>query len=169
MADTGDNTNKKIHKLIEKEYKVKSFSLVKFDLPESISKYYSEGDNFFRINTSDLLIGYAYTGRVYSCRSGNCKLSKPEDGNDGSEYFDYLIIYSKDLSIKNVSVLNYRATYGNEICSKMWLKRFTKGSINKRIEANKDIDIISGATLSSTALIDDINKANKTLSKLLKL
>ncbi len=164
-----DSNNKKINKIIEKEYKVKNFSLMKFNLPKSIAQHYREEDYFFKINTSNLLIGYAYTGRVYSCRTNNCNLPKSEDAKDESEYFDYLILYSKDLSIKKVSILNYRATYGNEICSKMWLKRFSKGNINKEFKANRDIDIISGATISSKAIINDFNKVNKTLDKLVKL
>jgi len=169
FGNVNKDTNKKLHKAIEKEYKIDDFHLNKFDMPLSIAKEFSDSDNFFRIKTSVSLIGYAYTGRVYSCRSGNCKLSSCDNGEERQEYFDYLILYSKDLNIKKVKILSYNATYGQEICSKLWLKRFTKNNIQKKLKANEDINIISGATISSNALIKDINKVNATLSKLLKL
>lgn len=169
LGDINNNTNKKLYRAIEKEYKTNSFRLEKFDIPLPTTRNFDYNGNFFKINTSVSVIGYAYTGRVYSCRSGNSKPTSYQENRDIGEYFDYLILYSNDHIIKKVQILSYKATYGQEICSKMWLKRFTRNSIQKKLRAVKDIDIISGATISSNALIEDINKVNSILSKLLKL
>lgn len=169
LGNPDKDTNKKLHRAIEKEYKVEDFRLDKFDIPLSIAKNFGDSDKFFKIKTSVSIIGYTYTGRVYSYRTGNRKLSSCNNGEELQEYFHYIIMYSHDLTIKKVKILKYNATYGQEICSKLWLKRFTKNNIQKKIKVNEDIDVISGATISSHALIKDINKVNSTLAKLLKL
>ena len=88
-----------------------------------------------------------------------------------NDYFDYMVIFDTDLLIKKVVVLVYRSTYGGEIMSRSWLKQFIGKSRGKSLQIDKDIDSISGATLSAPSitlgvkdlslLIAEINKQEK--------
>jgi hypothetical protein len=71
------------------------------------------------------------------------------------EYFDYCVVYSPELEVIMVSVLTYRSDHGYEICNKSWLKQFS-GSRGCDLTYGKEIDAISGATLSATSLTEDI-------------
>lgn len=68
------------------------------------------------------------------------------------EYFDYMLVFDKDLKIINVSVLAYRSSHGSEISAKWWLKQFIGKSSGEKMEIDDDIDSITGATLSVEAI-----------------
>ncbi|MBW6459364.1 MAG: FMN-binding protein [Bacteroidales bacterium] len=72
-----------------------------------------------------------------------------------TEKFDYMVIYSADLIIEQVEILEYRSDRGVEITNKRWLAQF-KGSDGCGLEYGKDIDAIAGATLSGRALVNSI-------------
>lgn len=115
--------------------------------------------NFFTINHSDSLIGYAYLGRVYSCRFGGCTLTSEAEAIN--EYFDYLIIYNHAFSILKVKVVNYQATHGHGICSKGWLKQFIGYNGDEDLNVGKNIDALSGATVSTNSITFDIEKVTR--------
>jgi Na+-translocating ferredoxin:NAD+ oxidoreductase RnfG subunit len=73
------------------------------------------------------------------------------------DYFDYSIIYAMDLSVIAVLVTTYRSSHGAGICSKGWLKQF-RGYQGEEISLGKDIDSISGATLSATSMVEDMKR-----------
>jgi Na+-translocating ferredoxin:NAD+ oxidoreductase RnfG subunit len=78
-------------------------------------------------------------------------------------YFDYMVVFDKNFIIKRVVVLEYRSSYGSEIMAKHWLRQFEGKHAGKNMIFNKDIDAISGATLSAPALSEGV----KFLSELL--
>jgi hypothetical protein len=71
------------------------------------------------------------------------------------EYFDYLVLYNPDLSIRLIEVLEYRSEYGFEITSKKWLKQFV-GMSGCGLEYAEDIDALSGATYSASSITSDL-------------
>lgn len=71
------------------------------------------------------------------------------------DYFDYMVIYEPDLSIRIVEVLVYRSDHGQEISNKKWLKQFV-GNDACNLEYDVDIDAISGATYSASSITEDI-------------
>ena len=77
--------------------------------------------------------------------------------------FDYMVLFDNDLKILKVVVLVYRSSYGGEIMAKSWLKQFVGKSSGENMEFDKDIDSISGATISAPA----ITKGIKALSLLM--
>lgn len=83
------------------------------------------------------------------------------------DFFDYMIIYNTDLSIKTIQVLAYREDYGGEIASKRWLKQFEGKSNAKDIKFGDDVQSISGATLSARSLTEDVQEVT-TYIQLLK-
>ncbi len=112
---------------------------------------------------------YLYVGRVNSCRAGGCSSSSGEPiENPEYEYFDYFILFDTVGTVRLVRVFNYEATHGQEITSRGWLKQFTGYSGPETLEVGKNIDAISGATVSVYAITLDVQDKTKRLQKVLK-
>ncbi len=80
-----------------------------------------------------------------------------------NDLFDYLVLFDESMTIKKVVILVYRSSYGGEIMAKYWLKQFEGKHNGEQLEFNKDIDSISGATISAPAITTGI----KSLSLLM--
>jgi Na+-translocating ferredoxin:NAD+ oxidoreductase RnfG subunit len=100
---------------------------------------------------------------VNSCRAGGCSISGNTPANMDSEYFDYYIFFDSAKTVKQVEVFNYQATHGYEITAKGWLKQFTGFSGKDSLVVNKDIDGISGATISVYAITSDVQEKTRML------
>lgn len=113
---------------------------------------------FYSIYSSSSELGYLYIGKVESCRIGGCTAVGYEESEIDlmNEYFNYFIVIDKTLTVRNVKIYDYNATYGYEICSPLWLRKFNGLSAQNSIVLGEDIDAISGATISSQALVDDL-------------
>jgi len=81
-------------------------------------------------------------------------------------YFDYMIIFNTDLSIKKIKVLIYREEQGGEIGSKRWLKQFEGKSSANEMKFGDDIQNISGATISARSMTNGVGKATKQVQNL---
>ena len=123
---------------------------------------------FFRVlnHSEDSEVKYVFVGRVNSCRTGGCSNSSKIQANPESEYFEYCIFFDSEKTVKQVEVFNYQATHGYEITSKGWLKQFIGFSGKDSLEVNKNIDGISGATISVFAITDDVQQKTKMLKSL---
>ncbi|MBI9066983.1 MAG: FMN-binding protein [Salinivirgaceae bacterium] len=152
-------------KLLQKELAKKlnaDVSLLK-ELPQLSSQSMNTG-KFFKVVKNDTLLGYVYVGRVVSCRAGGCsKDKKPLSVAEHYEYFDAFMIFNSQKVIESVRVFNYQATHGQEVCSKGWLKQFKNFSAEKNLVVGKDIDSISGATISANALTNEVNYITQLL------
>ena len=152
--------SKSIKKIFVK-YGIEDQSLSnKMALPDSTVQMNSEAGAFFSSYSldSNCTIEYIYIGRVNSCRTGSCSVDE-----DLAEYFDYIILFNKDKSVVQVKIFNYQATHGQEITAKSWLKQFIGYQGQKKLKVNKNIDSISGATISTYAITEDINKRSAIL------
>ena len=78
------------------------------------------------------------------------------------ESFDFMILYDTLGMIKNVDVLVYRSDHGHEIMNKGWLRQFA-GTKGCDLSYGKDIDALSGATISANALTKEIQRWCKVL------
>ena len=139
------------------EFKISNFD----DLGELNGK-------MFKINNDNSNnFKYIYIGRVFSCRAGGCTagVSHPVV-NDNSEYFDYFTIYDKETNIKHIKVFNYQATHGQEITAAGWLKQFLGYNGTYNLNVGKNIDAISGATISVYAITFDIENKTYILKQL---
>jgi Na+-translocating ferredoxin:NAD+ oxidoreductase RnfG subunit len=83
-----------------------------------------------------------------------------------NDYFDYMVIFDKELMIKKVKVLVYRSTYGGEIMSRSWLKQFIGKTNGEEMTMNKDIDGISGATLSAPSITEGIKELSLLIAEI---
>lgn len=109
---------------------------------------------------------YVYIGRVNSCRAGGCGADSNAQADFNSEYFDYFIIYDQNKAVRLVRVFNYQATHGHEVAARGWLKQFTGYTGEKKLEVNKDVDGISGATVSVYAITADVTAKTEILKTL---
>ena len=123
---------------------------------------------FFRVlNHSEVSeVKYVFVGRVNSCRTGGCSNSLKTQASLDSEYFEYCILFDSSKTVKQVEVFNYQATHGYEITSKGWLKQFIGFSGKDSLEVNKNIDSISGATISVFAITSDVQEKTKMLKSM---
>lgn len=123
---------------------------------------------FFRV--SDIAgksdVKYVFVGRVNSCRAGGCSISGRTPENVEFEYFDYFIFFDSTKIVSLVEVYNYQATHGYEITAKGWLKQFVGFSDKDTLIVNKDIDGISGATISVFAITSDVQEKTKLLKSI---
>lgn len=114
---------------------------------------------FYHINNRKTPIEYAYVGRVNSCRADGCEIKDSKSGV--FEYFDYFVILNLDYQITKISIFNYQATHGQEVCAPSWLKQFYGYKGEKKLVVGKDIDAISGATTSVNSFTTDIQEVCK--------
>lgn len=112
-------------------------------------------------------VKYVYVGRVKSCRAGGCSINNTISDNSLSEYFDYFILFNKNLSVELVRVYNYQATHGQEVTNKSWLKQFKNYDGSTELTVGKNIDAISGATISVNGLAADIEHKTTYLKQTL--
>ena len=114
-------------------------------------------------------INYMYIGRVNSCRAGGCSISMDSNENFETEYFDYFILFDLECTVQLVRVFNYAATHGHEVSAKGWLKQFSGYNRTDTLEVGKNVDAISGATISVYAIAIDIQLKTEILNLLLAI
>lgn len=110
--------------------------------------------------------GFVAVSRVKSCRAGGCDAGFGLD-QQPFEYFDYFVIFSSEGEVLKVNVFNYQATRGHEIMSHGWLRQFKGANANKTLVVGREIQAISGATISVNAITADVVLKTSCLSKYL--
>jgi len=116
------------------------------EINETLSVKITE-TNFFKIINESEVIGYYYLGQAYG----------------KADYFDFIVIFDKNLIVSKVKVLVYREDHGGEVGSKRWLKQFIGVTAEKQLKYQDDIVGISGATISVKSMTNEINKLLKTV------
>jgi len=149
--------DKQIGKLWKEETPEKHEMLIKSEDPSL------EDRQFYKLVLKDSIKGYAVLSRSYGCRVGGCAVYSSTTDKSGSyDPFYYSLITDENFVIKNVKVLEFYSEYGYQITSKKWLAQFI-GLDGQNLEYDKDVDAISGATISVMSLLDDIEIASKML------
>ena len=126
-------------------------------------KYFTFGPQ-----TSPQPYQYVYVGRVNSCRSGGCSVQTDKPEEQASEYFDYFILFDAGCMVRQIRVYNYQATHGQEITAAGWLRQFIGYNGEKELNAGKNIDAISGATISVEGITYDIQDKTNLLRQLVQ-
>jgi hypothetical protein len=124
------------------------------------------GKYFKFVNQKDTPFAYLYVGRVNSCRAGGCSNENNLFTLERSEYFDYFILFGKSGSVNIVKVYNYQATHGQEVTSPAWLRQFKDYNGSANLNVGKNIDAISGATISVYGITADIEHKTKLLKQI---
>lgn len=155
LLTTGFTTSNKIEAIIQKEIKT-IFNIEKYtkqsiyvsnELNKTLPIKITD-TNFFKIKNEAKLVGYYYLGQAYG----------------KADYFDFIVIFDKDLIISKIKILVYREDHGSEVGSKRWLNQFKGKSKNENLEYQKDIAAISGATISAKSMTNEVNKLLKTVT-----
>lgn len=157
---------KSITKDLKKLYKIEdsNFGIKKLKHQEETSSPSFSG--YFEVSSKGELCCFVYVGRVNTCRADGCSNPENNPSGEASEFFDYYIVFSKDKRVEVVRVFNYEATHGHEVSAKGWLKQFVGYDTSKTLIAGKNIDAISGATISVHAIIEDIKYRTIAISKI---
>lgn len=153
----GNFPDKKLTGELDKQLGKKKYTIETIQLTENSSV----DGMFMKVITgnSKQKVSYAYQGTVKIHRGhGN--------QNESAEYFDYYILFDRTISIQKVSVTNYEASHGEMICSQGWLNGFIGYNSGKMLEIGKQLDAISGATLSVNKLSFDVKQKTALLTKL---
>ena len=136
---------------------------IEFDL-------FFEGNELHRLDDSESTIGFLLLRRGFGCKIGGCGgVGEQGEGQICSaegvayEYFDYIILFDSDLTIVKMAVVDYPGDYGYEITSKGWLKQFI-GYNGTTLRYGKEVDAISGATISANSLTEDVVNVYKMLN-----
>lgn len=141
---------KSINKAVKKIWKTDAFEIIR---DENIN---CNGNGcWYKLIFTEEKVGQLYIGRVNSCKSGGCEINTM--GLDTSfEYFDYMLFTDDKGVILWVKIFNYQATQGHEVMSRGWLNQFKGMSSKQKIEMDRDVESISGATVSANAITVDI-------------
>ena len=147
--------SKRVQVLIDKEiknvFKIENYSKQPINISSEIIAELPlkiTDTNFNKISNEDSLLGYYYFGQAYG----------------KADYFDFIVIFDKDLIVSKVKILVYREDHGGEIGSRRWLKQFIGKTSTKQLKYQKDIAAISGATISAKAMTREVNKLLKTIA-----
>jgi hypothetical protein len=116
-------------------------AIVLTDQDLALSGSLREGDRFYLLRQEDVLHGYLLSTRALG----------------RYDYFDYLLAYAPDLSVKGLTITVYRSAHGAAICQKKWLSQF-EAYTGEELTLGKEIDAVSGATISATSLVKDIKR-----------
>ena len=105
-------------------------------------KFYREKLYYWTISQDDTTIAYAFLDNVIG-------KSMP---------ITFLVILNINGNIINTNVIKYREAYGGEVGNKRWLQQFLYRNNNSSYNIGKDINGISGATISVKSMSKVIQK-----------
>ena len=153
-SDYPKSVQKRIDKTLVKLFPKKVVELKEMHLSAELTSVYTsiKGVKISRLRSAETDLGYA----CFASSKGK------------NDYFDYMVIFDKELMIKKVKVLVYRSTYGGEIMSRSWLKQFIGKTNGKEMTMNKDIDGISGATLSAPSITEGIKELSLLIADIIR-
>ncbi len=78
-------------------------------------------------------------------------------GKGRHDKFYYLIYFTEDKEVDWIRVTGYFSNHGGQITSKRWLQQF-KGFAGGILNYGKDVQAISGATISGNSITDGIKE-----------
>jgi Na+-translocating ferredoxin:NAD+ oxidoreductase RnfG subunit len=84
------------------------------------------------------------------------------------EMITYAIGIGPDGKILQVAILEYHESYGYEVAEESWRKQFVGKTAASTLKLNRDIENISGATLSSKHITDGVRRVMTFYDAVLK-
>lgn len=111
----------------------------------------NEYANLYKLNADSNFVAYL----VYTSSKGRL------------ERFQYMILYSTEVEVIKVKILQYNSTRGTEVTSKRWLRQF-EGNKGETLKYGKDIQAITGATYSATSITEDIPMVTQWVKDIVK-
>ena len=161
-ANLPENGEKALNKELKKYFEKAEFTLLPLAIPVN---EYANG-YFYNVNTGTTQkVKYAYVGRVIACRSATCAL--PTNGNaDFVDFLDYLVLYNAAFEVEKVKVFRLNSEHGAEVTSQGWLRQFSGFAPGKKLTVGKEVDAVSGATITVNNFTSDIQETTNLLYKI---
>lgn len=146
----------------------RSLGLPSVSIVKSLLKNPAAEGNYYLVfsDTDSLTRGIIYCGRVYTCDSNGCNRDFPLTGAI-MEYFDFFMVLDDKGRIAHIEVTDYRATHGDAVCSRGWLKQFLGYGPGEVVIYGREVDAITGATRSGQSLTNEINQVLSGASSIL--
>jgi len=99
-------------------------------------------------------------------RSNNVKIWRASTGGyfiadevvGKHEFIPFALALDEQGNVKGVEVLEYREAYGGQIRDPQWRKQFVGKKPGERLRLGKDIQNVSGATLSCRHITDGVTR-----------
>ena len=85
-------------------------------------------------------------------------------GEGPENKFTFVVILDREKTVKRVDILKYPSEFGREVTEETWRKQF-EGKKAGTIKEGKDVDVVSGATISCQEIIRKINALNPQRKK----
>lgn len=153
-----------LQKAIKKTSKIEIFEMSEIPFSENQFSGDSQGKFFaLRSETFKDPFMYIYVGRVNSCCAGGCAEAHFVNMEQSYEYFDYFVLFDSTKTIQLVRVNNYQASHGYEVSARGWLNQFKGYNGEQELTVGKNIDAISGATISVYAITKNLQEVTKDL------
>lgn len=153
-----DYSPRLLHKEISTLFRDKDYRMTELPVGSSTEGNSHINGKFFNIESVEGEDITVYIGRVNSCRSGGCPDQSGTTMDMQPEYFDYFVLFDSRKTVKLVRVFNYEATHGQEVTIKKWLDQFVGYDGATPLRVGKEIDGISGATISVSAIVSDVKE-----------
>jgi hypothetical protein len=74
------------------------------------------------------------------------------------EFITYALGLKPDGSVKQIEIMDYRETYGGEIRNASWRAQFAGKTSKSQLKLDRDVQNISGATLSCRHITDGVKR-----------
>ena len=74
------------------------------------------------------------------------------------EFITYALGLNADGSVKQIEIMDYRETYGDQIRNEQWRAQFIGKKAGAKLKLDDDIKNISGATLSCRHIADGVRR-----------
>lgn len=105
-------------------------------------RFFSNYIFYYEVKKNNEIVGYAMLDNV---------LGKVKP-------ITYLIVFNSTFSVLSVEIIKYREQYGGAVENRDWLEQFNSKNLKSDLELNKDIDGISGATISVKSVIRGVKR-----------
>ncbi len=121
------------------------------------------GNRAFSLSDADAASIAAKLGAASVARDWHIYIADTDGKRDGyaivldrqrglHEDIDFAVQFDLAGAVKRVEIMEYREAYGEEIRSERFRKQFAGKTAKDAITAGQDIDIVSGASISSKAI-----------------
>lgn len=154
---------KRLHKSLDQYFEKEDYHKTELLVEDSVL---NETNSFFYHveNISKTQDAYMVITIANGCKLGGCDVEHGQD--EEFEQFYVLSIYSEDSKLQSLKIIDYPSEHGYEVTSKWWLKQFIKHQ-GDRYEYSKNIDAISGATISVKSMIREVSYIQKCMPSII--
>ena len=101
------------------------------------------------------------TVKVFKAKSGEMVIIDRVLGKH--EFITYAVGLTADFKVKQIEIIEFRETYGNAIERSEWRKQFYGKDKTNDLKLTKDIQNVSGATLSCKHVTDGVRRVLQTV------